>query len=52
MCLHSIHRSRLLGACTTIFKGSDADSGNSMRAGVAIIGQLYGIERAASEKAR
>jgi transposase len=40
----------MLGACTTILQGSDADGGRSMRAGGGDHGQLYGIERTASDK--
>ena len=38
------------GARPTVFQGSDADGGRSCAQVLAIIGQLYGIERAANDK--
>ena len=38
------------GARPTVLQGSDADGGDPIRPGLAIVGQLYGIERAASNK--
>ena len=37
------------GACPTVLQGGNADGGGPVRTGVGNLGQLYGIERAASD---